>query len=241
MTGLVGAELLKLHTTRTFWGLAGAAAALVLLIVALSVGLDTSPTEENVRNVMATAGFSGLLTLVLGSVVGAGEYRHGTIAWTLLITPNRLKAVAGQFIAVGLAGLAIGAAVYLMAAAVALPWFAAKDTALPPASDLAEVFAGTLLYAGLAAMHGAGLGALLRNQVAAIVIVLVQIFVVDPTLAALIDGVAPFTLTGLGAAMSGVDGDGDDLLPVAVAALVWAGYATLFAVLAAIRTARRDI
>jgi hypothetical protein len=128
-----------------------------------------------------------------------------------------------------------------MAAVIALPWFAAKDTTLPPASDLAEVFLGTLLYAGLAAMLGAGLGALLRNQVAAIVIVLVQIFVVDPTLAALIEDVAPFTLTGLGAAMSGVDGDGDDLLPVGIAALVWAGYAILFAVLAAIRTAKRDI
>ena len=241
MTRLVGSELLKLRTTRTFWGLAAGAAGLVLLIVVLSVALDTEPTEENVRNVMATAGFSGVLTLVLGGVVGAGEYRHGTIAWTLLITPKRLRAVAGPFSAVGLAGLAIGAAVYLMAAAVALPWFAAKDTTLPPASDLAEVFLGTLLYAGLAAMLGAGLGALLRNQVAAIVIVLVQIFVVDQTLAALVNDLAPFTLTGLGAAMSGVDGDGDDLLPVGLAALVWAGYAVVFAVLAAIRTARRDI
>ena len=241
MTTLVGAELLKLRTTRTFWGLAGGAAGLVLLIVVLSVALDTNPTEENARNVVATAGLSGLLTLVLGSVVGAGEYRHGTIAWTLLITPNRFRAVAGQFLAVGLAGLAIGAAVYLMAAAIALPWFAAKDATLPPAGDLAEVFLGTLLYAGLAAMLGAGLGALLRNQVAAIVIVLVQIFVVDQTLAALVNDLAPFTLTGLGAAMSGVDGDGDDLLPVGIAALVWAGYAILFAALAAISTAKRDI
>jgi hypothetical protein len=173
--------------------------------------------------------------------VGAGEYRHGTIAWTLLITPNRFRAVAGQFIACGVAGFAIGAAVYLMAAAIALPWFAAKDAPMPPVGDLAEVFLGTVLYAGLAAMLGAGLGALLRNQVAAIVIVLVQIFVVDQTLAALINDLAPFTLTGLGAAMSGVDGDGDDLLPLGTAALVWAGYATLFAVLAAIRTSKRDI
>ena len=241
MTKLVGAELLKLRTTRSFWGLAGGAAALVLLIVVLSVALDTEPTEENVRNVMATAGFSGVLTLVLGGVVGAGEYRHGTIAWTLLITPNRFRAVAGQFIACGLAGFAIGAAVYLMAAVIALPWFAAKDADMPPVGDLAEVFLGTVLYAGLAAMLGAGLGALLRNQVAAIVIVLVQIFVVDQTLAALINDLAPFTLTGLGAAMSGVDGDSEDLLPLGTAALVWAGYATLFAVLAAIRTAKRDI
>ena len=40
MTRLVAAELLKLRTTRTFWALAGSAAALVLLIVVLSLILD---------------------------------------------------------------------------------------------------------------------------------------------------------------------------------------------------------
>ena len=72
-------------------------------------------------------------------------------------------------------------------------------------------------------------------------VVLVTLFVVDPTLAALVEDVAPFTLTGLFAAMSGEEGDGADLLAPGVAALVWALYASLLAVLAAIRTARRDI
>ena len=240
MIRVLGSELLKLRTTRSFWGLAGAAAGLVLLIVVLSVGFDTTPTEDNVRTILAIAGLSGVLTLVLGAVVGAGEYRHGTIAWTLLVTPSRLRAVAGQVLACGVAGFAIGIAVSALAAVVALPWLAAKDAPMPPAGDILEIVVGCALYAGLAASLGAGLGALLRNQVAAIVIVLVQIFVLDPTLAALIDGVGPFTLTGLGAAMSGVADEGE-LLSAGVAALVWAGYATLFATLAVIRTAHRDI
>jgi len=42
--------------------------------------------------------------------------------------------------------------------------------------------------------------------------------------------------------MSGATGDrSGDLLAPGVAVLVWAGYATLLAVLAAIRTAHRDI
>jgi ABC-2 type transport system permease protein len=240
MTRLVGAELLKLRTTRTFWGLAGAAAGLVLLIVVLSVALDTGLTEDNVRTILATTGLSGLLTLVLGAVVGAGEYRHGTIAWTLLVTPSRLRAVAGQVLACGIAGFAIGVAVSALVAAIALPWLAAKDAPMPASGDLLEIFFGCALYAGLAAALGAGLGALLRNQIAAIVIVLVQIFVIDPTLAALIDGFGPFTLTGLGAAMSGVADEGE-LLGAGAAALVWAGYAALLGALAAIRTARSDI
>ena len=64
---------------------------------------------------------------------------------------------------------------------------------------------------------------------------------VDPTVAALLEGVAPFTLTGLGAAMSGASGDDTDLLAPGVAALIWAGYASLLAMLAAFRTAKRDI
>ena len=97
MIRLIGAELLKLRTTRTFWALAGAAVGLVLLIVVLSLSLDDSlDTETDVRELLSVAGFSGLLTLVLGVVVGAGEYRHGTIAWTLLVTPHRLRAVSAQ-------------------------------------------------------------------------------------------------------------------------------------------------
>ena len=96
-------------------------------------------------------------------------------------------------------------------------------------------------YAGLAAALGAGLGALLRNQVAAIVIVLVALFVVDPTLAALDEDVAGFTLSGLGAAINGASDDSSELLDPVTAGIVWALYALLFVTLAAIRTAKRDI
>jgi ABC-2 type transport system permease protein len=239
---LIGAELLKIRNTRTFWGLTAGAVGLVLLIVVLSLLLDDSlGTETDVRDLLSVAGFSGLLALVLGVVVGAGEYRHGTIAWTLLVTPQRLRAVSAQTVACALAGAVIGVTAFVLAAAVAIPWVSAKDVPLPPLSELLELIAGVVAYAGLAAALGAGLGALLRNQVAAIVIILVGLFVVDPTLAALDDSVAGFTLSGLGAAISGADDDSSTLLEPVVAGVVWALYALLFVALAAIRTANRDI
>ena len=242
MIRLIGAELLKLRTTRTFWALAGSAAALVLLIVVLSLALDDQlNTEEDARSLLTTASISGLLTLVLGVVVGAGEYRHGTIASTLLVTPNRLRAVAAQVIACLLGGLAIGLAVAALTAAVGIPWLSAKGTDMPDAGDVAGDVLGAVVYAGLAAALGVAVGALLRNQVAAVVVVLVTLFVVDPTLSALLEDVAPFTLTGLFAAMSGEEGGDADLLAPGVAALIWGLYASLLAVLAAIRTAHRDI
>ena len=238
---LVGAELLKLRTTRTFWALSGSAAALVLMLLVLTLSLDnTLDTAEDARSVFGTTALCGLLTLVFGVVAGAGEYRHGTIATTLLVTPRRLRAVSATVMGALLAGLAIGLGVSALTAAIALPWLSAKDVVMPSAGSALEVFLGACLYAALAAAFGAALGALLRNQVVAVVIVLVQLFVVDPTVAALVEEVGKFTLTGLGIGMAGA-GENDEALPRAVAAAVWALYTVLVTALAVMVTARRDI
>jgi ABC-2 type transport system permease protein len=242
VTRIVASELLKFRTTRTFWALAACALGLVLLIVILNLAIDDSlGTQSDVRSLLSTAGIYGLLTLILGVVTGAGEYRHGTIAWTLLVTPNRLRAVGGSVIACFLGGLAIGVVVSACTAAIALPWLSSKDAVLPPAGDVLQIFFGGILYGALAAALGSAFGVLLRNQVAAVVIVLVLIFVVDPTIAGLLEDVGRFTLTGLGIAMSGGDNDGTELLPLGVAALIWALYTALLTALAVIFTSRRDI
>jgi hypothetical protein len=73
-----------------------------------------------------------------------------------------------------------------------------------------------------------------------VVIVLLLIFVVDPAVASLFENVGQFTLTGLGIAMSGGDGD-TDLLPRGLAAVIWALYTILLGALAVLVTARRDV
>jgi ABC-2 type transport system permease protein len=224
---VIGSELLKLRTTRTFWALAGSAVGLVLLIVLLTLAIDDQlNTKTEVTDLLSTVGLSGLLTLVLGVVVGAGEYRHGTIASTLLVTPNRLQAVAAQVIACALGGLAIASAAAGFTLVIALPWLSAKGALTPDAEDVAGTLIGAIGYAALAA---------------ALVTILVLIFVIEPVVGGLLEDVWPFTLTGLGAAMSGASGDGSDRLAPGLAALVWAGYASLLALLAALSTSRRDV
>jgi ABC-2 type transport system permease protein len=238
---LVHAELLKLRTTRTFWAMAGAATALVLLIVVLSLALDDHlRSEDDVLSLLSTIGVAGLLAMVLGVVAAAGEYRHGTIASTLLVTPQRLRAVTAAVVACALGGLAIGVAISAVTALIALPWLSAKDVDMPSTGAIVEVFVGGTLFAALAAALGAALGALLRNQVAAVVSLLAFIFILDPTISALLEDVAPYTLSGLSAAMNGGE-SGTDLLPRGIAALVWALYAALLGAGAAVLTARRDI
>jgi ABC-2 type transport system permease protein len=242
MTRLVAAELLKLRTTRTFWALAGSAAGLVMLIVVLSLIIDDNlDSPDEVESLLAAGGLGGLLTLVLGVVAAAGEYRHGTIASTLLVTPQRLRAVSAAVVACTLGGAVIGLAISGVIALVALPWLSAMDVDLLPLGETLELFLGATLFAALGGALGASLGALLRNQVAAVVSLLVLIFVVDSALSALVEDLAPYTLSGLSSAMTGGDDGTIDTLPRGVAALVWAGYAAVLAGAAAILTARRDI
>jgi hypothetical protein len=245
MTRLVAAELFKLRTTRTFAAMVGSTFALLLLIVVLTLALtDTFNTSNDVRSLLSSASLSGLFMLVLGVVAGAGEYRHGTIASTLLVTPDRLRAVTAQTLGVGLAGLVVGLACALICAVIGLPWLASKDAATLPTGDLVALFLGCAAYTALAAAFGVALGALMRNQVAAVVLVLVFLFVVDPAIASLVDAYSQFSLSGLAAAISGGspdDAPGSDLLPQGVAALVWAAYTAVLALAAATLTARRDI
>lgn len=245
MTRALRAELLKLRTARTFWALAAATIGLVVLITVLTLALtDEFRTENDVRSVLSTAGASGLLMLVLGVVASAGEYRHGTIASTLLFTPRRLRVVAAQALACGVTGLVVGLAAAALTAAIALPWLSAKGAPSLSTGELLGLFFGGGLYTALAAALGAGVGALLRNQIVAVVLVLVLLFIVDPTVSALVEDYSKFSLNGLGLSMSGGSGDdlgGTDLLPFGVAALVWAGYTAVLVIAAAILTARRDI
>lgn len=245
MIRLVGSELLKLRTTRTFWATVGSTFGLLLLLVVLSLALsDNFRTEDEVRSLLSSASLSGLLMLILGVVAGAGEYRHGTIASTLLVTPDRLRAVAAQTLAVAAAGLAVGLATAALVAAIGVPWLSAKDAPMLSTGELLGMFLGCALYTALAAALGVALGALMRNQVAAVVLVLVFLFVIDPVITAVAEGYAKFSLTGLGTSMSGgsaEDVQGSDLLPFGVAALIWAAYTVALAAAASVLTTRRDI
>jgi ABC-2 type transport system permease protein len=244
VTRVVGAELLKLRTTRTFWAITGSSVGLLLLTLILSLALDDSLTEDEALSALSSAGFAGLMALVLGVVYSAGEYRHGTIASTLLATPNRLRVAGGQVLACAIFGAALGLLSVALAMIIGLPWLAAKDTPGLPTGEVLELAVGNVLYGALGGALGAAVGALLRNQVAAVVLLLVVLFVVDPAVGALVPTYEKFSLTGMATAMSGGSADdigADDLLPLWQAALLWSALTVLLLWAAATLTSRRDV
>ena len=243
MSQLIAAELLKLRTTRSSIGLAIATLLVVGFLVVLTLALTSRlGGEDGIRSLLSTAGAGGLLIMVLGVVASAGEYRHGTIAATLLVAPDRLRVMTAKVIASIAVGAGIGIAAAALTAAIALPWLSARGAALTLSTgEVIGQFAGGVLYNGLAAPLGVAIGALLRNQIAAVVLVMVVLFVVDPTLSVLIEDYAEYSLTGLSVAMAGAQDAADELLPVWAAALIWGGYTLAVIAAATIALRRRDL
>jgi ABC-2 type transport system permease protein len=239
MTRLVQAELLKLATTRILLWLG----LLILALVALIVSLDAGPNSPDQlaapgrqRDLVTAAAVSALVALILGIVVSAGEYAHGTISQTFLVSPVRPLVIVAKLVAAGLAGLGLALAAEIGAYVFATIWLAGKSVPSHLAShDVLLLFAGTLLAGAIAAAVGVGLGALLRRQTGAIVLALIWLLVGEPLLA--IGGVQPYAPGhALAAVAVGAGRSSEELLrfwPGTLLALVYAavlGAAGAFAV-----------
>jgi ABC-2 type transport system permease protein len=248
VTRAISSELLKLRTTRTFLALVASAALLVAGVTALAAAIDpfrdiqVAPGED----LVGVAWFAIVFALVLGLLVVTTEFRHGTIAPTLLAVPSRGQLIAAKLVAHVLAGFALGLAAVVanlvLAEAILSLRGIESGTSLGDAATWAAGLSGaSALLAGL----GVGFGAIVRNQVGALVGAFAWLFVVEPLLAA-VPGIGDaFSRFGIFAALDAVDGltadSGDDLLAQGPAALLLVGYVVLLAAAGAQLLRRRDV
>jgi ABC-2 type transport system permease protein len=204
MKPLLRAELIKLRTTRTFAGLAGAAIGISLLITVL-VGVLTEPTEDSVLVDVFSSDLSGFFIFMLAVIGIGGEWRHRTITSSLLAAPDRLRFLAAKALAFAAAGAVLSVMVSVAITIVGTAVVSARGLPMPEAGELAELLARNALVATLVGALGVGLGALVRNQVVAVVGVLVLAFVVEPTVIALVPEVGRFgPFSALPTALTGI-------------------------------------
>jgi ABC-2 type transport system permease protein len=229
MSRLLRAELLKLRTTRTFAAMVGAAVALSLLIAVLSAAL-IDVDEPEVRETVFLSDISAVFILLLAVVGMTGEWRHRTIAGTVLAAPDRVKLVLAKITAYGAAGMVLSLAVSVAVFVVASIILSSRGIDGIGLDEMADILWRNLLVAALLGALGTGIGALIRNQAGAVVAVLVLGFVVEPTVLGLVPDVGRYLpFIGLTNGISGVDTDGDDLLApglAALALLAWVGATT---------------
>jgi ABC-2 type transport system permease protein len=205
MTALLRAELLKLRTTRTFLALTAAAVGTSLLITVL-VALLTEPTQDEVLSDVFTSDTSSLFITILAVIGITGEWRHHTITSSLLAAPDRLRFLAAKTVAFAAAGLVLSVLISIAITVVGLIILTVRDLPTPDAGELIEQIARNAVVAALLGAFGVGIGALLRNQVVAVVGLLVVGFAVDPLVAALLPEVARFSpFSGLPIGITEVD------------------------------------
>jgi ABC-2 type transport system permease protein len=244
MKPLLSAELLKLRTTRTFFALVAAALLLSLLVVVLTALLGDDFTKRDVKSLF-TADFTGLFILLLGIMGMAGEWRHRTITGTVLAAPNRLRLLSAKLFSHAAAGALLSLIVTVAIMVVGTIILSARGEQTIGLSDLLDVLWRNLVVAALLGGLGVGIGGLVRNQVVAIVGVLIISFVVEPTLFGLAPDVAKYLPTqGAPSGIVHVDpfsDDTSDLLAPGIALLVMLGWIGLFYALAGARLKRFDL
>ena len=245
----IRAELLKLRTTRVFWGYVAAALAFVPVSVALSMTTgpdDAAPLDSSagVRGVMSAASSGGLLAparrhLDDGRRVPPQHGDHDVPdqpgpagAWSRRSSPR------ASIVGIGVAARSprcspspspsrgCGARTSRSACSAATSPSPCSARSSPPP---------------LAAVVGIGLGALLRNQALAITVVVVWTATVEPLLVGFVPEIGRWFPGGAVSALAGTVTAEGGLLPVWGAALLLAGYGLAFAAAGTRFVLRRDV
>jgi ABC-type transport system involved in multi-copper enzyme maturation permease subunit len=230
MKSLINAELLKLRTTRVFWGYVAIALAFVPISITLSMtanNTDELPltSSEGLRAVFSAASAGGLILLLIGITMMAGEFRHNTATPTFLITPDRRRVIAAKVAAGGIVGVVISAVSSLLTLAVALPWLAGRDVDVDLLSaDVGLPLVGGLISMALGAAFGIGLGAVMTNQTLAITVLVVWTSTVEVLLVGFLPEVGRWLPTGAASSLGGTWTAEGGLLPFWGAAVVLTGY-----------------
>ncbi len=253
MIRLVRAEWTKLFTTRVWIGLLLGACLLVAGFSALITGFAGQeqngqpglppvgdPQFEHVALSQTTG--ASVLFLILGIIGMTQEYRHRTATPTFLTEPRRWRVVVAKL--GGYALVAVPFAVLVMAVNVlVVTVYAGARGAAPSLSgeNLRIVLVSGLILV-IYALIGVGVGALLRNQVGAIVGSLVYLFVIEGLVRSIpaTSGAYKWMPGGAQEAMT-ASFQGPELLSAWQGALLLVGYGLLAALLGTLLAVRRDV
>jgi ABC-2 type transport system permease protein len=181
-----------------------------------------------------------IFAIILGSRVFTDEFRHDTIAHTYIADPQRRRSTIAKAGAAAASGALVGAVTAAAVVVVSLIMAVSSSGEVTfHASDLAPTV-GLVGAMALWAVIGAGLGAIIRNQVAVVATGLIWILMLENLGAGLLEHGGRY-LPGQTVHAMARTSQAVDLLGTGTAALLMAAYATLFMTAALAITRRRDL
>ncbi|GAA1565569.1 ABC transporter permease [Dactylosporangium maewongense] len=264
MKHLISAEARRLLATRMWSGLLLTAAVLgggMMAAMAFVGPENFDPpmpglhTESGIRSILGILGYTAFVPAAAGALAVTSEYRHRTAALTFLFAPRRWQVLAAKLAIHGVAGLAYGLILAGTAAAALFTVAATRGISLGlPTGTVLALLARIGLAMVVYLLIGVGMGALIRNQVAALCVVIGYLYVGEPLLMMIpgvnllypvLPGGATASLTDftyLADAMSQeVGSTAVRLLPPAAGALLLTFYALAASLIAVVLPMRRDI
>ena len=243
MIRLVHAELTKLRTVRSTTTTVAVGSAIAALIGAANASIAGDPAAPAlgsaafVEDVVAVSAVPAVLALLLGVLLSAGEFQHGTITTTFLANPRRGQIVAAKTAAAAVAGVLLAAVMSIAALLAALPAVVADGAQLRADADVALAIVGLLGASALLGSGGALLGMLVRSQVATVVGIAAWVLVVEAVLSIVVgEGLQRWLPGGAASALTG-----NGVLSMGGAAAVLVAWIAATAVITVPVVARRDV
>lgn len=260
VVALVRSEFKKIRSTRLWWGLLIGAVvftAIQAVATAAFAGMEqggqpptpTLDTAEAIRGVYSVAAFAGtyIFALILGITGMTGEYRYQTITATFLVAPRRSRVVTAKMLAHLVMGLLYGVMGVLAALLSGGITIAIRGYGLGYGAEGLWSSAGLAVLAiAIWTVLGIGIGTLIRNQIAAILVAVFITFLIEPIAtfalgAAGYDNVVKWLPTNASAALMTPGDSFLEYLDWWVGGLVLAGYALVLAGLGVLLSVRRDV
>jgi ABC-2 type transport system permease protein len=182
-------ELMRLRTLRSTKVLAG-----LSLVFCLVVGffarpfLGNEPTGEDWNRlfVIAVPTVVALCSAFIGVFAFGHEFRYGTIRPTLTALPHRVPLGVAKIVVAALSSLVLALLGNVVVFGLSWALAGSRVNGSVLSATTLRVVIGTALYAMGFALFGAGITAAFRNQVVAIVLVIVMPLIVENTLFAVL-------------------------------------------------------
>lgn len=246
MNSTLRSELLKQRTTRTTISTIAAMIGVVVLAIVLhALGLPVKNITQRTDQigVFTDVGenIGALFAALLGAIAITNEIRHGTIRPTLLATPQRGRVLFAKTVVVAVTGIAIGALATAVAAGTGTLFMHFRGVTIHlHTGDYVLLILGGAAAAAFWAVIGLGIGAVVRNQVPAIVGMFVWVLFVENLLDGGFPAAGKFAPAALGRAIAGASSDGTLHTP-AFALVLLAGYAGVALAAGWFTTTHRDV